>query len=116
MDHRLATAEPVHAADGSLSRNFHWSDVTCPEPALMVSRELAEKRKLGDGDSVTVSSEGGEETLKIKVTGKLTGNVVGATIHFPAVRRLFPWKLDPERGEIVLGPVPVTVGGRSEKA
>lgn len=108
-------SEPVHVADGSLSRNFHWSNVTVPVPVLVVSRELAEERNLVNGDRVTVSSEGGEASLAVKVSGKVKGNVVGATIHFPAVRKLFPWKLDPRHGEIVLNPVPVTVSGRSEK-
>ena len=108
-------SEPVHVADGSLSRNFHWSAVTCSEPLLMVSRELADGRKLADGDRVTVSSEGGDAALKVKVTDKLKGNVVGGTIHFPEVRKLFPWKLDARSGEITLGPVPVTLGGGSEK-
>jgi NADH-quinone oxidoreductase subunit G len=107
-------SEPVHAADGSLSRNFHWSAVTCPEPLLMVSRELAEEKKIADGDRVTVSSEGGEADLKVRVTDRLAGNVVGGTIHFPDVRKLFPWKLDARNNEIVLGPVPVTVTGRGE--
>lgn len=108
-------SEPVHVADGSLSRNFHWSDVTVHEPVLVVSRELAEERNLADGNRVTLSSEGGEISLKVRVSGKVKGNVVGATIHFPAVRKLFPWKLDPSHGEIVLNPVPVAVSGRSEK-
>lgn len=108
-------SEPVHAADGALSRNFHWSTVTCPEPLLMVSPETAAEKKLADGDRATVSTEGGEVSLKVKVTDKLQGNVVGGTIHFPDVRKLFPWKLDSRYNEIVLGPVPVAVTGRSEK-
>jgi NADH-quinone oxidoreductase subunit G len=108
-------SEPVHVADGSLSRNLHWSDVTVPEPVLVVSRDLAEERNLANGERVTVSTEGGEASLTVKVSGKVEGNVVGATIHFPAVRKLFPWKLDPRHGEIVLNPVPVTVSGRSGK-
>jgi len=41
--------------------------------------------------------------------------VAAATIHFPAVRKLFPWKLNERTGEIMLGPVPVRLGRQSGK-
>ena len=109
-------SEPAHAADGSLSRNFNWSSITCPEPVLMISKEYAGDLKLAPGDVVEVSSEGGDATLPFEITDKLAGKVVGATIHFPEVRRLFPWKLDGEGGEIRLAPVPVTVKRQGEKS
>ena len=109
-------SEPAHAADGSLSRRFHWSTVTCPGPVLMISNEFADEMKLSSGDSVTVSSEGGDAVLPVETTTKLCGKVVGATIHFPSVRRLFPWRLDEGNGEILLAPVPVTVGRQGEKS
>jgi TusA-related sulfurtransferase len=96
-------SDPVHAADGSLSRNFNWSQVTCPEPVLMVSEELARGMKLNNGD-----------ILPVKKTKKLAGKVVGATIHFPSVRKLFPWKLDQKNGEIELSPIPVRLSSQSD--
>ena len=107
-------SEAVHVADGSLSRNFYWSQITCPDALLMVSEELAAKLKLKRGNRVDVSTAGGEIVLPVEVTKKLAGKVAAATIHFPAVRKLFPMKLD-ANGEIVLGPVPVRLNRQSEK-
>jgi len=109
-------SEAVHAADGSISRNLFWSKVTCPEPELMVSKLLAEEMGLRDGEMLKVASEGGEAVLAARPTGKLTGKTVAATIHFPSVRKLFPWKLDERHGEISLAPVAVTLGRQSEKS
>jgi anaerobic selenocysteine-containing dehydrogenase len=109
-------SEAVHAADGSISRNLFWSKVTCPEPELMVSLKIAEELSLRDGDRLKVSSEGGEAVLTARTTGKLEGKTVAATIHFPSVRKLFPWKLDERHGEISLAPVAVTLGRQSEKS
>jgi anaerobic selenocysteine-containing dehydrogenase len=109
-------SEAVHAADGTISRNLHWSKVTCAEPLLMVSPAVAEELQVGDGDRVKVTTEGGETVLAVKRTGTLEGRTVAATIHFPAVRRLFPWKRDERHGEIELAPVPVTLGRHSEKS
>ncbi len=108
-------SETVHAADGSLSRNFYWSEITCPDAALMVSEDIARKLKLGRGDRVDVSTAAAEIVLPVEVTGKLSGKITAATIHFPAVRKLFPWKLDGRTGEIMLGPVPVRLSRQSEK-
>ncbi|HSG29819.1 MAG TPA: molybdopterin-dependent oxidoreductase [Candidatus Krumholzibacterium sp.] len=109
-------SEAVHVADGSMSRNFHWSKVTCPEPRLFVSKETMDELNLGEGDEIKVSTEAGEAVLKVESTAKLCGGTVAATIHFPAVRRLFPWKLDERRGEALLAPVPVNLGSQSEKS
>ncbi len=108
-------SEPVHAADGSISRNFKWSDMNCSRPELMVSPEFAVEVKLGEGDIATVKSDGGEAALAVKLTRKLKGNVVGATIHFPSVRKLFPWKLDKRHGEISVAPIPVHIGRQGKK-
>ena len=108
-------SEAVHVADGSLSRNFYWSQVTCPEAVLMVSEDIARRLRLKSGDRVDVSTAGAEIVLPVEITKKLAGKVTAATIHFPAVRKLFPWKLDGRSGEIVLGPVPVRLSRQSEK-
>ena len=109
-------SEAVHAADGSISRNLLWSKITCPEPELMVSRQIAKEMNLRDGELLKVVSEGGEAVLAARPTGKLEGKTVAATIHFPSVRKLFPWKLDERHGEISLAPVAVTLGRQSEKS
>jgi anaerobic selenocysteine-containing dehydrogenase len=107
-------SEAVHVGDGSLSRNFYWSDITCPAASLMVSEELASRLRLKRGDRVDVSTAGAEIVLPAEITKKLSGPVAAATIHFPAVRKLFPLKLD-AAGEIVLGPVPVRLNRQSGK-
>jgi anaerobic selenocysteine-containing dehydrogenase len=109
-------SEAAHAADGSISRYLFWSEVTCPEPELMVSEQIAEEMNLRDGDLLKVVSDGGEAVLTARPTGKLEGRTVAATIHFPSVRKLFPWKLDERHGEISLAPVAVTVERQSEKS
>jgi anaerobic selenocysteine-containing dehydrogenase len=108
-------SESVHVADGSFSRNFNWSQITCPEAELMVSDELARRLRLRGGDRADVSTAGAEIVLPVKVSAKLSGQVAAATIHFPAVRKLFPWKLDARSGDVVLGPVPVRLSRQSEK-
>jgi anaerobic selenocysteine-containing dehydrogenase len=100
-------SDPVHVGDGSLSRKFHWSEVTRPGPLLMISEELAGEMELRNGDTVTVSSDVAETALPIQKTDKLSGKTLGATIHFPAVRKLFPWKLDEKTGEICIAPIAV---------
>jgi len=107
-------SEAAHAGDGSLSRNFYWSQITCPDAVLMVSEETARELKLGRGDRVDVSTAGAEIVLSVDITKKLSGKTAAATIHFPAVRKLFPWKLD-ANGEIVLGPVAARLHRQSEK-
>ena len=57
-----------------------------------------------------------EPDWRESITGKLEGKTVAATIHFPSVRKLFPWKMDERHGEISLAPVAVTLGRQSEKS
>jgi anaerobic selenocysteine-containing dehydrogenase len=102
-------SDPVHVGDGSSSRKLYWSHLTSPEPVLMISEELAGSMGLGDGDEATVTSSAGEATMPVRKTDKLSGKVVGATIHFPSVRKLFPWKLDEKTGEICLAPISVKI-------
>ena len=106
-------SEAVHVADGSLSRNFYWSQITCPEAKLMVSEDLARRLRLASGDHADVSTAGAEIVLPVEITKRLSGKVAAATIHFPAVRKLFPWKLDGRSGEVVVGPVPVRLSRQS---
>jgi len=108
-------SETVHVGDGSLSRHFNWSSITCPEPELMVSNELADSLKIKDGEFVSVTTSVDEVELKAKVTGKLKGKVAAATIHFPSVRRLFPWNFDSSAKEVVLAPVPVKLERKEKK-
>ena len=108
-------SEAVHVGDGSISRNLYWSQITAPDPRLFVSKELAAELRLRAGDKVGVSSDRVEVVLPVEITGKLPARVAAATIHFPAVRKLFPWKLDEGGGEIVLGPVPVRLSRQSGK-
>lgn len=103
----LPLSNPVHVGDGSLSRKFHWSGVTSHEPVLMIGEELAAEMGVGDGETVTVVSDSGQAALQVQKTNKLEGKTVAATIHFPAVRKLFPWKLDENSGEIYLAPISV---------
>lgn len=97
-------SEAVHLADGSLSRNFHWSQITCPDAKLMVSKAVATKLGISKDGRIDISTSGGEIVLAAEATDRLPENIVAATIHFPSVRKLFPWRLSTS-GEIVLGPV-----------
>ena len=90
--------------------------MTTPEPELMISDEMAEKLGIADGQRISADTEGGKAILVARRTGKVTANTVGATIHFPAVRKLFPWKLDEGSGEIRLSPVSVKISAESEKS
>jgi predicted molibdopterin-dependent oxidoreductase YjgC len=103
-------------ADGSISRNLHWSAVTCPRPELFLSPGLAGEMNLTNGESITITVDGSEITLPARCSERLEGTVVAATIHFPEVRKLFPWKLGERTGEIELAPIPVTLSRQSEKS
>ena len=81
--------------------------MTSHEPVLMIGEELAAEMGVGDGETVTVVSDSGQAALQVQKTNKLEGKTVAATIHFPAVRKLFPWKLDENSGEIYLAPISV---------
>jgi anaerobic selenocysteine-containing dehydrogenase len=105
----MPLSNPVHVGDGSLSRKFHWSGVTSPEPVLMMGEELAGEMGVEDGEKVTVVSETGQAALAVQRTNKLEGKAIAATIHFPEVRKLFPWKLDENTGEIYLAPISVRI-------
>jgi NADH-quinone oxidoreductase subunit G len=107
-------SEAVHAADGSVSRNLYWSHQTVPDPKLLVSKQVASDLRLDKGDRVGVSVEQVQLVLPVVVTDKLVGRTVAATIHFPAVRKLFPWRLNGRNGEIVLGPIAVRLTRQSE--
>jgi anaerobic selenocysteine-containing dehydrogenase len=108
-------SEAVHVADGSVSRNLYWSHQTVPDPKLYVSKEVAADLGIEKGDRVGVSAEQVQVVLPVVVTGKLVGGTVAATIHFPAVRKLFPWRLNGRTGDIVLGPIAVRLTKQSEK-
>ncbi|MBN2070832.1 MAG: molybdopterin-dependent oxidoreductase [Candidatus Krumholzibacteriota bacterium] len=112
----LPWSEPVHAADGAITRHLHWSRVTSPGPKLLVSKEAAAELGLAGGEKVKVSSDGGEEVFKTEVTERLRGKTVAASIHFPSVRKLFPWKLDEKSECVILAPVPVNLERQSEKS
>ncbi len=103
----LPLSDPVHAGDGSVSRYLGWSINSTPRPLLMISMDIAGKLNLENRDRVKIKSEGGEVVLEVRKTGKLEGNRVAGTIHFPEVRRLFPWEVDEGSGQLILSPVAV---------
>jgi predicted molibdopterin-dependent oxidoreductase YjgC len=103
----IPLSDPVHVGDGSLSRHLGWSINSTPRPLLMFSGQTAERLSLENRDRVRVRSDSGDVVLEGRKTAKLRGNEVAATIHFPEVRKLFPWEIDENNGQIILSPIPV---------
>lgn len=112
----VSTAVPAHLGDGSLTRNFSWAHRVCQAPCVWASPSLIEKLQLKQGDQVQVSSQMGQAVFPVLANRGLADNVISAPAHFPEVRRLFSWNLDPRSGELEPGPERVLLSKPKESS
>jgi hypothetical protein len=75
-----------------------------------------EKLKLKEGDQVQVSSKMDKGVFPLALDSGLPENVIAATAHFPDVRRLFSWNVDPQSGELEIGPERVLLSQPKERS
>lgn len=107
---------PAHLGDGSLTRHFGWAQKVCRAPIIWASASLMEKLKLHQGDRVQISSKVDQAIFPLALDGSLPEKVISAPAHFPEVRRLFSWNLDPRSGELELGPERVLLSKPKERS
>ncbi|KPL19796.1 MAG: hypothetical protein AMJ92_01085 [candidate division Zixibacteria bacterium SM23_81] len=112
----VSTAVPAHLGDGSLTRNFSWAHRVCQAPCIWAHPSLMEKLQLKQGDQVQVSSQRGQAVFPVLANRGLADNVISAPAHFPEVRRLFSWNLDPRSGELEPGPERVLLSKPKESS
>ena len=99
--------DPVHFADGSLTREAAWPQAVVPGPVLRMAREDAEAAGLADGRRAVVQGPGGCVEVGVATCVNQRPGQVRASAAFPAVRNVFGWELDaPDAYE----PVRVQVG------
>ncbi|MBD3178108.1 MAG: molybdopterin-dependent oxidoreductase [Candidatus Latescibacteria bacterium] len=112
----IPLSDPVHVGNGSLSSHFSWSRRTSPEPVLVIPAGLARELGISEGEKAVARTEGGSSSFKVKISDRIREGTVGVYIHYPTARKLFPWKLNSERGELELMPVGVTVSAEEKKS
>jgi len=112
----IPLSDPVHVGNGAMSRHFSWSRRTSPEPVLVIPPGLSGELGISDGDTARAETEGGRSSFRVKVSGRIGEGTVGVYVHFPEARKLFPWKLNGEMGELNLMPVGVNITAEEKKS
>lgn len=112
----VSAAVPAHLGDGSLTRHFGWAQRVCQTPCVWASASLMDKLRLSEGDQVQISSKMGQALFPVALDRGLPDGVVSAPAHFPEVRRLFSWGLDPLSGELEPGPERVVLSPPKESS
>lgn len=105
---------PSHSGDGLLTRHLSWPHYELPAPLITLSAGHAADLGVKDGDEVRVRSRDAEALLTVRVEKNLPAGVVLAPPHFPDVRRLTVWLLDPALRDLDLRPGRVSVERVSE--
>jgi anaerobic selenocysteine-containing dehydrogenase len=111
----VPAAVPAHLGDGSLSRHFGWARRVCGEPVVWASAALMNELNIKEGDRVQVSSKTGRALFPLMLDAGLAENVITAPAHFPQVRRLFSWNLEPATGELDVMPERVSLSLPKER-
>ncbi|MGB2830020.1 MAG: hypothetical protein WBD75_06715, partial [Phycisphaerae bacterium] len=99
--------DPVHFADGSLTREARWPQAVIPRPVLLLAEEDAEAAGLADGRRAVIQGPGGCTEVEVVTDAAQACGQARASAAFPAVRNVFGWKLG---GPDAFEPVRVRVG------
>jgi assimilatory nitrate reductase catalytic subunit len=100
---------PAHAADGWLTRHLSWPRHEMPFPRVAISPRHATSLGVKEGDRVRLRSRDSEAVLEVRVEKNLRDDVVLVPPHFPEVRQLTEWRLDPVLRDLDLRPGRVSV-------
>jgi anaerobic selenocysteine-containing dehydrogenase len=99
--------DPVHFADGSLTREARWPQTVIPRPVLLLAEEDAEAAGLADGRRAVIQGPGGRAEVEVVTDAAQARGQARASAAFPEVRDVFGWKLG---GPDAFEPVRVRVG------
>ncbi len=100
---------PSHAGDGWLTRHLSWPRHELPEPTVALSPRHAAALGVGAGDRVWVRSRDARAELTVRLELNLPEGIVLAPPHFPEVRQLTSWRLDPTLRDLDVRPGRVSV-------
>jgi predicted molibdopterin-dependent oxidoreductase YjgC len=107
---------PAHSGDGALTRFFSWPRHEAPEAAVSISPAHAAEIGVEEGQPVMVRSRHGEARAVTRIESRVPEGTVLAPPHWPAIRSLMRFRLNPVLGQLDFGPGRVTVeamGGES---
>jgi len=99
--------DPVHFADGSLTREARWPQAVIPRPVLLLAEEDAEAAGVADGRRAVIQGPGGRAEVEVVTDAAQARGQARASAAFPEVRDVFGWKLG---GPDAFEPVRVRVG------
>jgi anaerobic selenocysteine-containing dehydrogenase len=99
--------DPVHFADGSLTREARWPQAVIPRPVLLLAEQDAEAAGVADGRRAVLQGPGGRAEVIVATDAAQACGQARASAAFPAVRDVFGWKLG---GPNAFEPVRVRVG------
>ena len=85
--------DPVHFADGSLTREARWPQTVIPRPVLLLAEEDAEAAGLADGRRAVIQGPGGRAEVEVVTDAAQARGQARASAAFPEVRDVFGWKL-----------------------
>ncbi len=105
-----------HAGDGWLTRPLSWPRHEMPHPQVAISPAHAAEIGVRAGDMVRVRSRDAQTEMTVRVERRLPDDVVLVPPHFPEVRRLTTWRLDPALRDLDLRPGRVAVEPLEEVA
>jgi predicted molibdopterin-dependent oxidoreductase YjgC len=100
---------PAHSADGWLTRHLSWARHEMPAPRVAISPAHAAALGVREGQVVRLRSRDAEARLEVRIEKNLRDDVVLVPPHYPEVRRLTEWRLDPVLRDLDLRPGRVSV-------
>jgi hypothetical protein len=111
----VAARQAVNNVAGSLTSSASWQSKLRPLPELRVSPADAERIGTENGHVVSVQTHGAGVEAVVKVSARLATGVVAISDGYASVRKLFPYAIDAQRGEVASQPVAVKVARKSGK-
>ena len=85
--------DPIHFADGSLTRACRWPMAVLGRPVLVLSEADAEAAGLGDGRTAVVRGPGGRAEAVVETRPDQRPGQGRVSAAFPALRSVFGWEL-----------------------
>jgi anaerobic selenocysteine-containing dehydrogenase len=92
-----------------MTRFFSWPRHEAPEPFVSISPAHAAEIGVVEGQPVMVRSRHGEARAVARVESRVPDGTVLAPPHWPAIRGLMRFRLNPVLGQLDFGPGRVTV-------
>ncbi len=98
-----------HSGNGAVTRHFSWARHEFPDAPLFLSPSHAAEIGVREGEKATVRSRSGEAVLTVWFDRRVPEGTVVAAPHYPEVRGLIKWNVDPTLREVDIGPGRVSV-------